>query len=142
MNRIAAVVLKNSTFKVLKDLKGAKASFTGYRSIGKFEFHTSSLGIISNSFILIDSFTGWNAFVTWMRNELDESQVCSDAWAVAKFFKDSCVLGWRNESRNKEFPINLYSLCKQGEDHERDVQFRLSAHGIHKRGLLKRYEST
>ncbi|KAH0952965.1 hypothetical protein HN011_010853 [Eciton burchellii] len=89
MNRIVAVVMKNSTFKVLKDLKGAKASFTGYRSIG------------------------WNAFVTWLKNELDESRVCSDAWAVAKFFKDSCVLGWHSKSKDKKFPTNLHSLCKQ-----------------------------
>jgi len=132
MNRIVAVVMKNSTFKVLKDLKGAKASFTGYRSIGKFEFYTLSLRIISNSLVLIDLFTGWNAFVTWLKNELDESQVCSDAWAVAKFFKDSCVLGWHSESKDKKFPTNLHSLCKQGESHERDVQSRLSVYDIHK----------
>lgn len=34
LNRIAAVVKRNSRFRVLKDLKGAKAAFTGYRSVG------------------------------------------------------------------------------------------------------------
>jgi len=34
LNRIAAVVKRNSKFRVMKDLKGAKAAFTGYRSVG------------------------------------------------------------------------------------------------------------
>lgn len=36
--RIAAVVKQDSRFKSLKDLKGAKACFTGYRDIGKYNF--------------------------------------------------------------------------------------------------------
>lgn len=36
--RIAAVVKQDSWFKSLKDLKGAKACFTGYRDIGKYNF--------------------------------------------------------------------------------------------------------
>lgn len=34
LNRIAAIVRRNSKFRVIKDLKGAKAAFTGYRSVG------------------------------------------------------------------------------------------------------------
>lgn len=34
MNRIVAIVKKDSKFKILKDLKGAKACFTGYKSVG------------------------------------------------------------------------------------------------------------
>jgi len=34
LNRIAAVVKRNSRFRVMKDLKDAKAAFTGYRSVG------------------------------------------------------------------------------------------------------------
>ncbi|XP_011337868.1 transferrin isoform X2 [Ooceraea biroi] len=92
MNRIAAVVMKNSTFKILKDLKGARASFTGYKSVG------------------------WNVFTMWLKNELGENQDCSDARTIANFFKDSCVLGWHS----KEFPSNLYSLCKQGAEQAGD----------------------
>lgn len=33
-NRIVAIVKSDSTFKGFKDLKGAKACFTGYESIG------------------------------------------------------------------------------------------------------------
>lgn len=34
--RIAAVVKRDSWFKNLKDLKGAKACFTGYRDVGEY----------------------------------------------------------------------------------------------------------
>jgi len=34
VNRIVAVVRVNSAFLTIKDLKGARASFTGYRSVG------------------------------------------------------------------------------------------------------------
>lgn len=34
LNRIAAVVKRNSRFRVVKDLRGARAAFTGYRSVG------------------------------------------------------------------------------------------------------------
>ncbi|XP_036151373.1 transferrin isoform X2 [Monomorium pharaonis] len=96
LNRIAAVVKRNSRFKVIKDLKGAKAVFTGYRSVG------------------------WNAFVTLMKNELDGNWDCSDAQAVSKFFKDSCVLGWNNKNNGNELPANLHSLCKEGAEHKDD----------------------
>ncbi|XP_011641592.1 serotransferrin isoform X1 [Pogonomyrmex barbatus] len=89
LNRIAAVVKRNSRFRVLKDLKGAKAAFTGYRSVG------------------------WNAFVTLMRNDSGENWDCSDAQAVSKFFKDSCVLDWNNKDNDNKLPTNLYSLCKK-----------------------------
>ncbi|GAB1859923.1 Transferrin [Camponotus japonicus] len=86
VNRIVAVVRVNSAFLTIKDLKGARASFTGYRSVG------------------------WNAFVTLMRNMSDRNWDCSDAQVVAKFFKNSCVLDSNN---NKELPANLHSLCKK-----------------------------
>ncbi|KMQ96612.1 transferrin isoform x4 [Lasius niger] len=86
VNRIVAIVRVNSPFKIIKDLKGARASFTGYRSVG------------------------WNAFVTLMRNMSSRNWDCSDAQAVAKFFKNSCVLDWND---NKELPANLHSLCKK-----------------------------
>lgn len=34
INRIVAIVKVNSSFMTIKDLKGARASFTGYKSIG------------------------------------------------------------------------------------------------------------
>ncbi|XP_014469684.1 PREDICTED: transferrin isoform X2 [Dinoponera quadriceps] len=91
LNKIAAVVKHDSRFKSLRDLKGAKACFTGYRSIG------------------------WNAFVATMRHASAGKWGCQDAQAVAEFFKDSCVFGLSDKS---ELPANLYSLCKQamGDD--------------------------
>ncbi|XP_011156703.1 transferrin [Solenopsis invicta] len=108
LNRIAAIVRRNSKFRVIKDLKGAKAAFTGYRSVG------------------------WNAFITLMRNESDENWDCSDAQAVSKFFKDSCVLGWNNKDNDSELPANLYSLCKEGAEHESDdfSAFKYLASGV------------
>ncbi|KAM0730836.1 Transferrin [Formica fusca] len=87
INRIVAIVKVNSSFMTIKDLKGARASFTGYKSIG------------------------WNAFVTLMRNMSDENWDCSDAQAVAKFFKDSCILDVLHN--NEELPANLHSLCRK-----------------------------
>jgi len=58
---------------------------------------------------------GWNAFVTLMRNESDGNWDCSDAQAISKFFKDSCVLGWNNKNNGNQLPANLHSLCKEGE---------------------------
>ncbi|XP_072760002.1 transferrin isoform X2 [Anoplolepis gracilipes] len=86
VNRIVAVVKVNSVFMTIKDLKGATAAFTNYRSIG------------------------WNAFVTLIRNMSAENWDCSDAQVVANFFKNSCVL---NSKSNKELPANLHSLCKK-----------------------------
>ncbi|XP_018392136.1 PREDICTED: transferrin [Cyphomyrmex costatus] len=108
LNRIAAVVKRNSRFRVLKDLKGAKAAFTGYRSVG------------------------WNAFVTLMRNESNGNWDCSDAQAISKFFKDSCVLGWNNKNNGNELPANLHSLCKEGAEHAGDdlSTFNYLASGI------------
>ncbi|KAL0113854.1 hypothetical protein PUN28_011293 [Cardiocondyla obscurior] len=96
LNRIVAVVRRNSTFRVISDLRGARAIFTGYRSVG------------------------WNAFVTLMRNESTENWDCSDAQAVSNFFKDSCVLGWDNKDNNNELPANLHSLCKEDAKHAGD----------------------
>jgi len=58
---------------------------------------------------------GWNAFVTLMRNESNGNWDCSDAQAISKFFKDSCVLGWNNKNNGNELPVNLHSLCKEGK---------------------------
>ncbi|XP_071653962.1 transferrin isoform X1 [Temnothorax longispinosus] len=96
LNRIAAVVKRNSRFRVMKDLKGARAAFTGYRSVG------------------------WNAFVTLMRNESDEDWDCSDAQAISKFFRDSCVLGWNSKDNHNDLPANLHSLCKEDAAHAGD----------------------
>lgn len=93
VNRIVAVVKSTSSFKTIKDLKYAKAVFTGYRSVG------------------------WNAFVTFMRNMSSNNWDCSDAQAVAKFFTNSCVLDWYN---NKDLPANLHSLCKQDANRTND----------------------
>ncbi|XP_053977011.1 transferrin isoform X1 [Hylaeus volcanicus] len=86
-NRIAAVVKQDSRFKSLRDLKGAKACFTGYRDVG------------------------WNTFVSALRNISIGKSDCSDARVVGNFFEESCVLGL-NDS-HAEIPRNLYSLCKQ-----------------------------
>ncbi|XP_020278955.1 transferrin [Pseudomyrmex gracilis] len=83
MNRIVAIVKENSKFKTILDLKGAKAVFTGYRSVD------------------------WNIFVMYMKNNFNESWDCSDAVAVSKFFSQVCVLG----ARISNLPNNLYSLC-------------------------------
>ena len=88
-NRIAAVVKEDSRFKSLRDLKGAKACFTGYGDVG------------------------WNTFVAILRNIFGTKSGCSDAHAVASFFGESCVLGLNDN--HEEIPPNLYSLCKQSD---------------------------
>ncbi|XP_015598870.1 transferrin [Cephus cinctus] len=86
MNKILAVVREDSKFRKLKDLKGGKACFSGYRSIG------------------------WNAFVSIMGNKSLNDWACSDAEAVSNFFSDSCVPDLSKD--NETMPANLHSLCK------------------------------
>ncbi|KAK2584704.1 hypothetical protein KPH14_007038 [Odynerus spinipes] len=94
LDRIVAIVKKDSPYKSLKDLKGAKACFTKYESIG------------------------WNAFVTIMRNISNWG--CSDINAVGNFFGDSCVPGLPITDKN--VPHNLYSLCHQDENAADDIK--------------------
>ncbi|XP_032675197.1 transferrin [Odontomachus brunneus] len=90
LNRIAAVVKHDSKFRTLRDLEGAKACFTGYKSVG------------------------WNAFTSTMKNASAGKWGCPDTQAVANFFKDSCVFGLSDQDKSK-LPANLYSLCKREE---------------------------
>lgn len=80
--------------------------------------HAESLGRICWPDRISDTFAGWNAFTTWLANQSAGNWDCSDARAVAGFFKDTCVLGWHSENGGKELPSNLHSLCKQGEELE------------------------
>ncbi|XP_043266061.1 transferrin isoform X2 [Colletes gigas] len=91
-DRIVAVVKQDSQFHSLRNLKGAKACFTGYKDVG------------------------WNVFVAILRNISDTDSECSDSdyWdadAVGKFFSEGCVLGPIDS--HAKIPYNLYSLCKQ-----------------------------
>lgn len=87
----------------------------------------ASFGTAINPFRRLSdlSVPGWNAFVTLMKNESDGDWGCSDARAVSKFFKDSCVLGWNNRNSGTVLPANLHSLCKKGETSR--TRARLSA---------------
>lgn len=60
------------------------------------------------------NFLDWNTFALLMKNASGDNWDCSDAKAIAQFFKDSCVLGLNDKDRS-ELSANLYSLCKQGE---------------------------
>lgn len=95
LSRIVALVKYNSLFRSLRDVKGTKACFAGYGNVG------------------------WNAFVTIMRNISSNQWSCSDAKAVAKFFKHSCVFGLGDKIR--EVPNNLYSLCTRESQAENDT---------------------
>ncbi|XP_014608643.1 PREDICTED: transferrin [Polistes canadensis] len=95
LNRIVAIVKRNSPYKSLKDLKGAKACFTGYESIG------------------------WNAFVTIMKNISKDSWDCSNIKAVGNFFGDSCIPGL--STMKTDVPRNLYSLCIRDANVENDI---------------------
>ncbi|XP_012260258.2 transferrin-like [Athalia rosae] len=104
INKIAAVVKKNSNIKNLQQLRGKKACFTGYRSIG------------------------WNAFVSIMRNISGTDWELSDARAVSNFFEESCVLGLTKD--NDTMPANLYSLCTDaGRYGDETSAFRCLAEG-------------
>lgn len=95
LTRIAAVVRGNSRFHSLKDLRGAKACFAGYKDIG------------------------WNTFVHLARNISGNNAHCSDARLVSDFFKDSCVLGL---TETDYVPYNLHSLCTQAGRPADDVR--------------------
>ncbi|XP_017878317.1 transferrin isoform X1 [Ceratina calcarata] len=85
--RIAAVVKQDSWFKSLKDLKGAKACFTGFRDVG------------------------WNAFVAAMKNISGAGNYCSDTQAVANFFAESSVFGLND--KDGDMPSQLRAYTKQ-----------------------------
>ncbi|XP_076758710.1 transferrin 3 isoform X1 [Xylocopa sonorina] len=91
--RIAAVVKQDSWFKSLKDLKGAKACFTGYRDVG------------------------WNAFVAALKNISGTGSHCSDTETVASFFAKSYVLGLSDG----QMPNNLHPLAKQANGSGKDL---------------------
>ncbi|KAF7381560.1 hypothetical protein HZH66_013954 [Vespula vulgaris] len=95
-NRIVAIVKSNSVFKSFKDLKGAKACFTGYESIG------------------------WNSFVTIMKNISKDNWGCSSVKAVGNFLGDSCVPGILSV-KNIDAPRNLYSLCTTDMNVDDDI---------------------
>ncbi|XP_067210522.1 transferrin isoform X2 [Linepithema humile] len=106
LSRVAAIVRLSSSFKTLRDLKGFKAVFTGYRSVG------------------------WNAFTSVMRNESQENWDCSDTQAISNFFANSCVLGLENKDKNV-LPSNLHSLCvKDGEASDDATAFHYLTSGI------------
>lgn len=87
LNKVAAVVKSNSKIKNLQQLKGLKACFTEYRSIG------------------------WNAFVSIMRKASGSDWDSSDVTAVSNYFKESCVPGLGKEIESMH--SNLHSLCKE-----------------------------
>ncbi|XP_063992307.1 transferrin [Diachasmimorpha longicaudata] len=67
-NNIVILVKKTSSYRTIRDLKGAKACFTKYRSVG------------------------WNAFVSFMNNyTMDSTWSCSDEKALSGFFKSIIV---------------------------------------------------
>ncbi|CAD1475639.1 unnamed protein product, partial [Heterotrigona itama] len=92
--RIAAVVKRDSWFKNLKDLKGAKACFTGYRDVG------------------------WNAFVATLKN-ISVTDHCSDIEAVSKFFAESSIVGLSDS--DGQMPYNLHALNKQANGIDKDL---------------------
>ncbi|KAK9295653.1 hypothetical protein QLX08_010079 [Tetragonisca angustula] len=92
--RIAAVVKRDSWFKNLKDLKGAKACFTGYRDVG------------------------WNAFVTTLKN-ISATDYCPDTEAVSKFFTESSIVGLSDS--DGQMPYNLHALNKQANGIDKDL---------------------
>ncbi|XP_017753884.1 PREDICTED: transferrin isoform X2 [Eufriesea mexicana] len=85
--RIAAIVKQDSWFKSLKDLKGAKACFTGYRDVG------------------------WNAFISALKNISGTGSYCSDVDAVANFFTTSSIVDL-SESVGP-LPYNLQPFTKR-----------------------------
>ncbi|XP_014208083.1 transferrin-like [Copidosoma floridanum] len=85
-NRFAAIVRKDAKFMSFAELKGAKACFTGYKSVG------------------------WNAFFSILRNGSSDVD-CSDTRAMARFFGDSCVQ--RINESDASVPESLYRLCNQ-----------------------------
>ncbi|KZC12392.1 Transferrin [Dufourea novaeangliae] len=90
-HRIAAVVKQNSWFKSLRDLKGAKACFTGYRDVG------------------------WYTFLSVLKNITGARPECSDMKAVGNFFSKSVVPGLADNEQ--EIPSNLYfSAGSVGDD--------------------------
>ncbi|KAJ8684290.1 hypothetical protein QAD02_020082 [Eretmocerus hayati] len=84
-NNIAAIVKRESPFKTLVDLKGAKACFTGYRSVG------------------------WKAFFFSLKN-ISKDTSYNDIEAISSFFNESCVVDHQNV--DQKLPKNLYSLCE------------------------------
>ncbi|KOX73093.1 Transferrin [Melipona quadrifasciata] len=92
--RIAAVVKRDSWFKNLKDLKGAKACFTGYRDVG------------------------WNAFVATLKN-ISATDYCPDTEAVSKFFTESSIVGLSDS--DGQMPYNLHALNKQANEIDKDL---------------------
>ncbi|XP_043790725.1 transferrin isoform X3 [Apis laboriosa] len=92
--RIAAVVKQDSRFKSLKDLKGAKACFTGYRDMG------------------------WNAFVAVLKI-ISNSKFYCDTEAVAKFFTESSIVSLSDN--DGQMPYNLHSLTKQANGVGKDL---------------------
>ncbi|OXU29059.1 hypothetical protein TSAR_015174 [Trichomalopsis sarcophagae] len=85
-SRFATIVRKDAKYKNFNDLRGAKACFSGYKSVG------------------------WNAFFSYLRNS-SSSWDCEDEKAISQFFNQSCVYGL-NE-KNTTVPKNLYSLCNK-----------------------------
>ncbi|KAK1120049.1 hypothetical protein K0M31_012778 [Melipona bicolor] len=92
--RIAAVVKRDSWFKNLKDLKGAKACFTGYRDVG------------------------WNTFVATLKN-ISATDYCPDTEAVSKFFTESSIVGLSDS--DGQMPYNLHALNKQANEIDKDL---------------------
>ncbi|XP_012287657.1 transferrin isoform X2 [Orussus abietinus] len=104
VGNLAAVVMKNSPYLTLKDLKGTSACFAGFRSIG------------------------WNTFAAYARNFSSTDRSCTDVETIANFFKDSCVSDL--PEKDSTLPNNLYSLCEHEENlGDEDRTFRCLASG-------------
>ncbi|XP_071866002.1 transferrin 3 isoform X1 [Bombus fervidus] len=93
--RIAAIVQQDSWIKSLRDLKGVKACFTGYRDVG------------------------WYAFVAALKNISGTKPYCSDTEAVANFFTESSVVGLSDS--DGQMPYNLHALNIQANGVGKDL---------------------
>lgn len=99
--------------KHVSQATGASVRLYKYNTVQDLLFDLSQLQYCLSS--------GWNAFTSIMRNASAEKWGCSDAQAVAKFFKDSCVFGLSGKEKDK-LPANLYSLCNQSKKRDRHIQ--------------------
>ncbi|XP_031843112.1 transferrin 3 isoform X2 [Nomia melanderi] len=89
-NRIAAIVKQDSWFRSLRDLRGAKACFTGYKDVG------------------------WYTVLSVLRNITGTKLECSDVRAISNFFGEGVVPGLTDIQG--EIPSNLYSPGSFGGD--------------------------
>ncbi|XP_076650974.1 transferrin 3 isoform X1 [Halictus rubicundus] len=84
-DRIAAVVKQDSRFKSFKDLRGARACFTGYKDVG------------------------WYTFLSILKNITGGRPECSGLEAVGNFFAESVVPGL--DDSQETIPSNLHTTA-------------------------------